>query len=127
MKEINHHAHSDLDSDGDQDPFFEYNSCHKHTNLNYKQLTKKKFEEIKMSQFFTKQKLEDQVKVNIVDEIHRLVETKYTSEMQKIVLAETIIDGSYVDPEELEEFKNYISREKDMDETSGIVNYEACW
>ena len=67
------------------------------------------------------------MKVNIVDEIHRLVETKYTHEMQKIVLAETIIDGSYVEPEELQEFKNYISREKDMDETSGIVNYEACW
>ena len=41
------------------------------------------------------------MKVNIVDEIHRLVETKYTQEMQKIVLAETIIDGSYVEPEEL--------------------------
>ena len=95
--------------------------------MNYKQLTKKKFEEIKMSQFFTKQKLEDQVKVNIVDEIHRLVETKYTQEMQKIVFPETIIDGSYAEPEELEEFKKYISREKDMDETSGIVNYEACW
>ena len=95
---MSHHAHSDPGSDKVEDPFFEYNSCHKHTKLDLKHLTRTKFEEIKMSQFFTKQRMEEQVQVNIIDEIHRLVETKYINEMEKSVLAEPIIDGGDIDP-----------------------------
>ena len=71
--------------------------------------------------------MEEEVKVNIIDEIHRLVDTKYLLAMEEIVSPETIIDGSYIDPQELDEFKRYISREKDLGDHSGIVNYEACW
>lgn len=47
--------------------------------------------------------------------------------MEEIVLAESFIDGSNVSSEELNNFRKYINREKDLSEFSGIANYEACW
>ena len=38
--DLAHHCHSDLESDGDDDPFFEYNTCHKQSKLELKDLTK---------------------------------------------------------------------------------------
>ena len=82
-----------------------------------------------MSQFFTKNRLENEVKVNIIDEIHRLVESKYIDAMHELVSPETIIDidGDYIHPEEKATFDSYIEKERDMDKRSGVVNYEACW
>ena len=63
------HGHSDLDTDDDDDPFFEYNKCHKHTKLELKDLAKNKFKDISISRFFIKPNREAAVAVNIADEI----------------------------------------------------------
>ena len=69
VKELERHAHSDLDTDDDDDPFFEYNKCHKHTKLELKDLSKNKFKDISISRFFIKPNREAPVEVNIADEI----------------------------------------------------------
>jgi len=37
--------------------------------------------------------MEEEVLVNILDEIHRIVQTKYFEAMEEVVLADLIIDG----------------------------------
>ena len=69
VKQLERHAHSDLDTDDDDDPFFEYNKCHKHTKLEQKDLSKNKFKDINISRFFIKPNREAAVEVNIADEI----------------------------------------------------------
>ena len=69
LNELGRHAHSDLDTDDDEDPFFEYNKCHTHTKLEQKDFSKKKFKDISISRFFIKPNREDPVEVNIADEI----------------------------------------------------------
>ena len=40
LEELGRHCHSDISSDVDGDPFFEYNTCHKQTKLELKDLEK---------------------------------------------------------------------------------------
>ena len=41
IEDIGHHVHSDLETDVDEDPYYEYNQCNKHTSLQYKEREKK--------------------------------------------------------------------------------------
>ena len=124
IDQLQHHAHSDHESENDDDPFFEYNNCKQFTMHEYKELDKKskKFKEIDISRFFTKQPLEDPVEVNIPEEVNRLVDKKYLKDMAKIVYPDEIVDVK-----EWEAFDRYRKRGEHMQTSSGIPNYEACW
>ena len=123
FKEMGKHCHSDLESDCDQDPYFEYNKCQKHQYLENKVNDKtQKFKDIKISRFFTKAKMEDEVPVNIADETNRLVSQKYEAAMENIVSSNQIIDQK-----ELKAFDTYIWRNKHMTDHSGIPNHDDCW
>jgi len=54
LEELARHAHSDLDSDFDEDPYYEYNQCQKPTKLELKDQARTKFQEIEIKKFFTK-------------------------------------------------------------------------
>ena len=62
------------------------------------------------------------VEVNIADEIHRLVTTKYWGAMDELLEAQNIIDG-----QELRTFDSYTWRNRHLSERTGIPNYEKCW
>ena len=122
MHNIGRHNHSDLDTDDDSDPFYEYNMCHKQTRLESKEQTKQQHKEIEIKRFFQKEKMEPEVEVNIVDEILRIVDTKYQQAMDDIVNSDKIIDQ-----DELKVFDCYTQRSRHLLEHSGIPNYEHCW
>ena len=46
MDELGHHCHSDMSSDADDDPFYEYNKCHKPTKLEQKDAAKRVLQEM---------------------------------------------------------------------------------
>ena len=54
IDQLGRHGHSDLDTDEDDDPYFEYNQCHEYSKLELKDLEKEKVTEINLSSFFTK-------------------------------------------------------------------------
>ena len=119
--ELPHHAHSDLDSSVDEDPFYEYNQCQKVSKLELPD-TKKKFQEIEIKKFFSRERTETNLEVNINEEIHRLVQTKYHDVMDEICNPQNIIDSK-----EFKTFDCYNSRNKHMSDHSGIPNYATCW
>ena len=122
--DLNHHAHSDQESDADDDPYFEYNKCNRPTmlfNLPNKKIAEE-FEEIEISRFFTKTSDEEPVKVIVYEEVNRLVDAKYLDAMEKLVAADNIVDDK-----EWEAFDRYAQRGKHMSDNTGIPNYEQCW
>lgn len=102
------------------DPFYEYNQCQKHTKIELKDQTKvlKKFQDIEIKKFFTKQKLEPEVEVNIKDEVQRLVETKFLQAMDEIHNIDDIIDSK-----EVKTFEAYTRRNNHMSQRPHIPNY----
>jgi len=60
-----HHAHSDFDSEADDDPYFEYNKCHTHSKLDSKFAKLPKLQKIEISRFYTKKRMEAEIEVNI--------------------------------------------------------------
>ena len=58
LDDLGHHVHSDLGSDVDEDPYFEYNKCNKNTKMDVKELTKinNNFKDINLRRFFFKQR-----------------------------------------------------------------------
>jgi len=58
---MNHHIHSDLESDADEDPYFEYNKCHTHSKLENKLANPQKFTKIEISRFFSKKRNEEEI------------------------------------------------------------------
>jgi hypothetical protein len=58
---MNHHIHSDFDSDADVDPYFEYNKCHTHSKLESKVANPQKFQKIEISRFFTRKRMEEEI------------------------------------------------------------------
>ena len=56
MDELGHHCHSDMSSDADDDPFYEYNKCHKPTKLEQKDLDKDQCMTVHISRFFNRKK-----------------------------------------------------------------------
>ena len=69
----------------------------------------KKFQDIEIKKFFTKQKLEPEVEVNIKDEVQRLVETKFLQAMDEIHNIDDIIDSK-----EVKTFEAYTRRNNHM-------------
>ena len=124
LERISAHGHSDLESNLDEDPYFEYNKCNQTSRLETKVglLQKIKFHDIAIQRFSTKRKTEDAVEVNIADEIHRLVSNKYLAAMDNLVAPQNIIDES-----ELKALDSYCWRNRHLLDNSGIPNYEECW
>jgi len=122
FNELGRHAHDDLASDVDEDPFFEYNQCQKPTKLELRKKQEREFQEIEIKRFFTRQRIDDEVPVNISEEIHRLVNTKYLDVMDEIVNAENLIDIN-----EIKNFDCYTKRNQHLCKRSGIPNYDDCW
>ena len=58
LDDLGHHIHSDLESDADEDPYFEYNQCHKSTKLDIKELAKTNLQDISLRRFFFKHSTE---------------------------------------------------------------------
>lgn len=66
VEEMLHHGHSDFESENDPDPYFEYNGCNNVSKLDLKIDGKKtKFQQIEISGFYTRPKLESPIDVNI--------------------------------------------------------------
>ena len=81
----------------------------------------KKFHSIEIKKFFIKKSIEPPVAVSIADEIHRLVETKYTQAMEEVLDSKHLIDSK-----EVKTFDAYTRRNKHMSERTGIPNYSMC-
>lgn len=81
VEDLGHHCHSDMSSEADEDPFYEYNKCHEVTRLELKDLNKQQCFTVHVSRFFNRRRDIPTDQVNIADEVNRLVSAKYIDAM----------------------------------------------
>ena len=65
INDLTRHGHSDLDTGDDDDPYYEYNMCNEYSKIELKDVSKNKYREIKLSNFFTSKKKEPTHDINM--------------------------------------------------------------